>query len=200
MRIIVVGATGTIGSAVAGALSTQHEVVAVGNTRGELQVDLSSGKSIAALFEQTGPFDALVCAAGRAAFGGLRDVDEEGFRLSLLNKGLGQINLVRLGLDTVRDRGSFTLTSGVLSREPIPQSVAISPANAAVEAFVAAAALGMERGVRVNVVSPPWVAETLEQMGSDPSSGMPAAQVARAYLESVEGQRNGEVIDARALR
>ncbi len=200
MRVIVVGATGTIGSAVTKALSGQHEVVAVGNTRGELQVDLSSSETIAALFRETGPFDALVCAAGRAAFGGLHEVDEEGFRLSLLNKGLGQINLVRLGMNQVRDRGSFTLTSGVLSREPIPQSVAISPANAAVEAFVAAAALGMERGVRVNVVSPPWVAETLAQMGSDPASGMPAAQVARAYLESVEGQRNGKVIDAREFR
>jgi NAD(P)-dependent dehydrogenase (short-subunit alcohol dehydrogenase family) len=197
MRVIVVGATGTIGSAVVEALGEQHEVVGVSNSQGALRVDLSSTPSIEALYAETGPFDALVCAAGRAAFGTLDEVDEEGYRLSLLNKGLGQINLVRMGLQHVQDGGSFTLTSGVLCREPIPQSVAISPANAVVEAFVRAAALNLTRGVRINAVSPPWVRETLQKMGKDPTPGMPAARVAQAYVESIEGMRNGEVVDAR---
>lgn len=197
MRVIVVGATGTIGSAVVEALGEQHELLRVSNSQGALRVDLSSTSSIEALYAETGPFDALVCAAGKAAYGTLEEVDEEGFRLSLLNKGLGQINLVRLGLKHVQDGGSFTLTSGVLCREPIPQSVAISPANAVVEAFVRAAALSMDHGIRINAVSPPWVRETLQKMGKDPTPGMPAARVAQAYVESVEGMRNGEVIDAR---
>src|SRR3954470_11900000 len=100
----------------------------------------------------------------------------------------------------IRDGGSFTLTSGVLSQEPMRGSSAISLVNAGLEGFVRAAALEAPRGVRVNVVSPPWVSETLKAMGMDPSGGMPAAEVARAYVEAVTGSRNGEVIDARSFR
>jgi len=110
-----------------------------------------------------------VCAAGKAAFAGLEDLTDAGFELSVSNKLMGQVNLVRLGLARVRDGGSFTLTSGVLAAEPTPGSAAISLVNAGVEAFARAAALEMPRGTRINVVSPPWVAETLQAMGRDPS-------------------------------
>jgi len=43
-------------------------------------------------------------------------------------------------------------------------------------------------------VSPPWVRETLKQMGRDPLPGMPAAHVAKAYQKSVEETASGEVI------
>lgn len=197
MRICVVGGTGTIGSAVADALSDRHEVVRVGKTSGEHRVDLGSKESIEALYEAVGPVDAVASAAGLAAFGELDALSDDDFRLGLENKLMGQIDLVRVGLEHVNDGGSFTLVSGILSREPTPGSAAVSPANAGVEAFAGAAALEMPRGMRVNVVSPPWVAETLEELGRDPAAGMPADEVARAYLESVEGERNGEVFDAR---
>jgi NAD(P)-dependent dehydrogenase (short-subunit alcohol dehydrogenase family) len=112
---------------------------------------------------------------------------------------MGQINLVRVGLPYINDQGSFTLTSGVLAQQPIPGSAAISLVNAGLEGFVGAAALEATRGIRVNVVSPPWVSETLEAMGQDPSTGLPAAQVAPAYVESVESQRTGEILDARSF-
>jgi NAD(P)-dependent dehydrogenase (short-subunit alcohol dehydrogenase family) len=102
-------------------------------------------------------------------------------------------------MNFINDNGSFTLTSGVLASEPVPGSTAISLVNAGVEGFGRAAALEMPRGVRVNVVSPPWVSETLEAMGSDGSAGMPAAAVAKAYLASVEGHETGKVIDARTF-
>lgn len=197
MRVCVIGGTGTIGSAVADALEDRHEVVRVGHESGEHRVDLSSKDSVEELYGELGTLDAVVSAAGLASFGELDELTDEDFRLGLENKLMGQINVVRAGLDHVAEGGSFTLTSGVLAREPTPGSAAISPVNAGVEGFVLAAALEMPRGLRVNVVSPPWVAETLEQMGRDPSEGMPAADVARAYVESVEGSRNGEVLDAR---
>jgi NAD(P)-dependent dehydrogenase (short-subunit alcohol dehydrogenase family) len=197
MKVVVVGAGGTIGQAVVRALSARHEVVRVGRTRGDYQVDISSRDSIERLYEAIGDFDALVCAAGKAAFAGLEDLTDADFELSVSNKLMGQVNLVRLGLARVRDGGSFTLTSGVLAAEPTPGSAAISLVNAGVEAFTRAAALEMPRGTRINVVSPPWVAETLQAMGRDPSAGLPAARVAAAYVESVEGRRNGVVLDAR---
>ena len=71
--------------------------------------------------------------------------------------------------------------------------------NAELEGFVRAAALELKRGIRVNVVSPIWVKETQEAMGRDSSTGMPAAQVARAYVASVEGTMSGAVLDVRKI-
>ncbi|MFP4228879.1 MAG: short chain dehydrogenase [Salinivenus sp.] len=197
MDILVVGGTGTIGQAVVGALETDHHVVAAGHTSGDVQVDLADPASIERLYDEVGPVDAVLSCAGEAAFGALDELDDDEFALSLSNKLMGQVNLVRRGLDAVRDDGVITLTSGVLAQEPMEGSAAISLVNAGLEGFVRAAALEMPRGVRVNVVSPPWVSETLEAMGEDPSGGLPAADVARAYVASLEGDQNGEVIDAR---
>jgi NAD(P)-dependent dehydrogenase (short-subunit alcohol dehydrogenase family) len=199
MRVIVVGATGTIGRAVAAALEARHEVVRVGNTHGEVTVDIASADSIRAMYDRVGEFDALVSAAGRAAFKPLDQLTDADFDLSLSNKLMGQVNLVRLGLQRVRQGGSFTLTSGVLAREPMPGSGAISLVNSGLEGFAMAAALQMPRGARINVVSPPWVAETLQAMGRDPHGGMPAERVAAAYVAAVEGEENGSVLDARAF-
>lgn len=197
MRVMIVGASGTIGRAVAQVLSARHEIVRVGRTRGDYRVDLASKDSIERLYESVGPVDAVVSAAGLAKFASLETLTDADFQLSLSNKLMGQVNLVRVGLSRVRDRGSFTLTSGVLAEEPMPGSAAISLVNAGLNGFVRAAALEMPRGIRINAVSPPWVAETLVAMGRDGSSGMPAATVAAAYAESVEGRRSGEVLEAR---
>lgn len=196
MRVMVVGATGTIGRAVVAALGNQHEVISVGHRHGTEKVDLADPASIQALYRRLGQVDAVLSAAGQAAFGPLAELSDADFELSLRNKLLGQVNLVRYGLSHVRDGGSFTLTSGILSRQPMPGSAAVSLVNAALEGFVRAAALEMPRGMRINVVSPGWVAETLQAMGRDPSGGTPAAIVAQAYLRSLQGQQTGTVIEA----
>ena len=197
MKIVVIGATGTIGKAVVQALSPRHSIIQVGRSGGEYQVDLASKNSIQNLYEAIAPFDAVVSAAGEARFNPLETLSDEDFQFSLANKLMGQVNLVRVGLPYINDNGSFTLTSGVLTTEPMPGSAAISLVNAGLEGFMRAAALEAPRRIRVNVVSPPWVTETLAAMGRDVSRGMPAARVAAAYLEAVESQRTGEVLDAR---
>jgi NAD(P)-dependent dehydrogenase (short-subunit alcohol dehydrogenase family) len=200
MKIVLIGASGTIGQTVEKALSTRHQIVRVGRTKGELQVDLASTESIKRLFEKAKRFDAVVCAAGAARFAPLDKLTDEDFAFSLANKLMGQVNLVRLGLKHINDGGSFTLTSGVLANEPMPGSAAISLVNAGLEGFVRAAALELPRGIRVNVVSPPWVSETLKSMGKDPAAGMPAEQVAAAYVAAVEGQQTGQVFNARDFK
>ena len=196
MSILVVGGTGTIGSAVVEALG-DREVVVAGHTSGEVQVDLAAPQSIDRLYEAVGPVDAVVSCAGEAAFGELTELSDADFETSLSNKLMGQVNLVRRGLDAMADGGVFTLTTGVLAQEPMAGSAAISMVNAGLEGFVRAAALETPRGIRVNAVSPPWVDETLAAMGADYGPSLPAATVAEAYLASLDGTQNGAVIDAR---
>jgi len=196
MRVILIGATGTIGSAVRKLLSGRHEIIGVGRTTGDIRADIADPDALRALFAAAKPFDALVSAAGQGAFGPLADLNDDDFQLSLGSKLMGQVNLVRLGFPHIADGGSFTLTSGILSQHPSPGSAAISMVNAGVEAFARAAVLDLPRGIRVNVVSPPWVRETLERLGRDPEGGEAAASVARAYEASVEGEMSGQVIDA----
>lgn len=197
MKIIIIGATGTIGRAVVDLLSSDHDIVKVGFRGGDFQVDLASKDSIRKLFQDVDKFDAVVSAAGLAKFGNLDDLGDEDYLLGLTHKLMGQVNLVRIGQELINDNGSFTLTSGVLSLDPMPGSSSISMVNAGIEGFVRAAALETQRGIRVNAVSPIWVKETLEAMGKDSSEGMPSEQVALAYKESVEGNRSGEVLDVR---
>jgi NAD(P)-dependent dehydrogenase (short-subunit alcohol dehydrogenase family) len=198
MQIILIGASGTIGSAIDDALSPNHDLVRVGRTSGDRHADLSDPASIQSLYDEVGPFDAVVSAAGNAAFTPLRELSDDDFDLSLSSKLMGQVNLVRYGLPHISTDAnpSFTLVSGVLSQEPMPGSAAISMVNSGIEGFMRAAALEAE-DVRVNVVSPPWVSETLEAMGEDPSDGLPAATVAKAFVDSVESDVTGKVIDAR---
>jgi NAD(P)-dependent dehydrogenase (short-subunit alcohol dehydrogenase family) len=200
MRIIIIGAAGTIGKAVVEALAERHEIVRVGRRSGDHQVDIASRESIERFFAEVGSFDALVSAAGDARFGPLDSLTDEDFSFSLSNKLMGQVNLVRDGLQHVRDNGSFTLTSGLLAKYPAKGSAAITLVNAGLEGFARVAALEAPRGVRVNVVSPSWVSETLVAMGRDGSGGLPASTVARAYVESVESARTGEILDVRDFR
>jgi NAD(P)-dependent dehydrogenase (short-subunit alcohol dehydrogenase family) len=199
MRIIVVGATGTIGRAVVSALAGKgHDVVGVSSKSTPIAVDISDPRSIAAFYTRVGKVDAVISAAGSARFKPFAELADEDFAFSLRNKLMGQVNLVRFGLAHVNDGGSFTLTSGVLARTPMPGSGAISLVNAGLEGFTRAAALEAPRRIRVNIVSPPWVTETLAKFGMDTSIGLPAETVARAYVESVTGTQTGAVIDPRA--
>lgn len=194
MKILLIGATGTIGSAVAVALETSHQVLPVGHSNGELRADLADKGSLEALYEKVGSVDAVVCTAGNARLGLLGELTDEDIAFSLRHKLMGQVNLVRRGLPRLNEGGSFTLTSGVLAVRPIPGSTAASLTNAAIEGFARAAALEAPGGIRINVVSPPWISETLRAMGRSPAAGLPAADAARAYVEAVEGTLNGQVL------
>lgn len=196
IKILLIGATGTIGSAVADALETRHEVIRASHTRSPLTVDLADPNSIRHLYAKVGRVDAVVSAAGQAAFRPLLKLSDADYALGLNNKLMGQVNLVRSGLDAVAEKGSFTLTGGILSRQPMPGGAAISMVNAGLEGFVRGAALELPRGLRINAVVPGWVTETLVALKMDTSIGLPAVQVAQAYVKLVEGSMTGQNLDA----
>jgi len=196
MKVVVIGATGTIGSAVVRAIESRHEVIPVSFSKSAIKVDIADKSSIARMFEATGPVDALISAAGLAKFAPMADLSDADFAFCLNNKLMGQVNLVRVGADHINDNGSITVTSGILSRKPMPGSTAISLVNAALEGFGRAAALEMPRNIRINVVSPNWVIDTLKAYNMDPSIGTKVETVAQAFVRALEGSMTGEVIEA----
>lgn len=195
MKIILVGASGTIGQAIDRELRERHDIVRVGRNSGELQVDIADPASIRRLFEQTGPFDALISAAGNAHFGALEELTAKEFAVGLDDKLMGQINLVLIGREFANDGASFTLTSGVLSEDPIRYGAAVSTVNAALDGFVRAAAIELPRGLRINGVSPTILEESLPAYGPyfRGFKAVPAATVALAYAKSAEGRQTGQV-------
>jgi len=197
MRIIVIGGTGTIGKAVVTALGGTHEVIVVARTSSDHRVDITSVQSIGELFNGLGPIDAVVVTAGQAAYKPFAELEVEDFAFSLGSKLMGQVNIARIALPHIRDGGSITLTSGSFAREPVPNGAAISLVNAGLEGFVGAAALELPRGIRINVVSPPIVGDLRLDATNTKVERMPASDVARAYVESVEGTATGRVIDTR---
>ena len=200
MKIIVIG-TGVIGGAVARALEADHEVVTASRS-GATKVDITDVAALERLFGAASAsgggggdgLGAIVCCAGDAAFKTLDALTPADFEVGIRSKLMGQVNALLIGRRFLQAGGSITLTSGVLARRPMPGGAAVSMVNGGLESFVRAAALESGR-VRVNVVSPGWVTETMVAMGMDPAGGVPADVVARAYVEAVEGTRNGETIE-----
>jgi NAD(P)-dependent dehydrogenase (short-subunit alcohol dehydrogenase family) len=192
MKALVIGATGTIGMAVADALAAKHEVLRASRNGTELKVDISEPATIKGLFAKTGRVDAVVCCAGDARFGALDKLSDADFTYTLHNKLMGQVNLVRFGVDFVNDNGVFVLTSGIFSQKPMPGVPAIAIANGALESFARAAALDLPRGIRIVTIAPPFIKESAEKMGM--TAPFSAAENAKAYVAVVEGKGTGEVI------
>ena len=195
MKIIVVGASGTIGRAVSEELSQRHDVIRVGRTRGDYQVDITSQESVEALFAQTGEVDAIVSTTGNLHFGPLSTMTDSQFNLGLQDKLLGQIRLALVGQHFLGDGGSITLVSGIVAQEPIAQGVNATTVNAGLEGFVRATACELPRGIRINLISPTVLSESLAAYGDffPGFARVPAAAVAQAYRRSIEGVQTGRI-------
>ncbi|MBL7758390.1 MAG: short chain dehydrogenase [Sphingobacteriales bacterium] len=195
MKIILVGASGTLGRQVASALEKDHELIRVGSKSGDIQADITSPESIENLFKQTGSFDALVSTAGDAYFGPWKTMTDKEFRIGIDSKLMGQVNLVLIGQHFINPKGSFTLTAGVLSKDPVLSGSNASAANGAIEAFVRAAAIELENGVRINAVSPTVVENSPAYFPYFPGH-IPATmkEVEYGYLKSILGAGTGQVI------
>ena len=190
MKIIVIGASGTVGRAVAQELSQRHEVIHAGRTQGDYQVDITSQQSVESLFEKTGRVDAIVSATGNLFFGPLATMTDGDFNQGLQDKLLGQIRLALTGQHYLNDGGSITLISGIIA-----QGVNATTVNAGLEGFVRAAACELPRGIRINLISPTVLTESAAAYdGFFPGfASVPAASVAQAYRRSVEGIQSGRI-------
>lgn len=193
MKIILIGANGTIGSSIASALEKDHQLVKVGSKSGDLQFNINDPASIKSMYDTIGSFDALVCAAGDGYFGPFKNMTDADFRISVDGKLMSQVNLVLIGQHYIMPRGSFTLTSGSLADDPVPFAASVSAVNAAINGFVKGAAIELENNVRVNAVAPGVVEASPAYFPYFPGH-IPATmhQVAQAYVKSVLGAQTGK--------
>ncbi|MFY9885994.1 MAG: short chain dehydrogenase [Candidatus Cybelea sp.] len=194
MRILIVGANGTIGRAVAGELSKRHEIVTAGRSSGEHRANIADATSVRELYNRVGRIDAVACAAGNVHFGPLETMTAEQFDIGLRDKLMGQVNLVLAGREFVEPGGSFTLISGILSQDPIRYGASAAMVNGAIESFVRSAAIELSNR-RINAVSPTVLEESMEAYGPyfygfEP---VPVRRVALAYSKSIEGAQSGRV-------
>ena len=195
MKILLIGATGKLGTAVNKELAVRgHDVITVGRTAGDVRCDITDPSRTAELYRQVGRVDAVVSAAGEVPYRPIAAMTADDYQAAFTGKVSAQIELVRQGLPHVAERGSFTLITGVLAREPIPTGTAASMANGALEAFVRAAAIEIAPQ-RINAVSPNVFTESLaDYAGYFPGMvSVDLARVAQAYVRSVEGGQTGQI-------
>lgn len=198
MKIVIVGATGTMGRYLAGAFEKDHEIVSVGTSGGDIQADITSLKSIEHLFEEIGSFDALISTAGPSYVGPWKSMTDKEFRRGLEGKLMGQINLVLVGQHYINPGGSFTLIAGALTTDPQRNFANAAAANGAIEAFVRAAAIELDKGVRINAVSPTVIEDSPQYFPYFPGE-VPVTMRALEYgfRKSVFGAGTGQVITPR---
>ncbi len=196
MRILVIGGSGTIGRKVVAGLKGKHEVLTAGRKSGDVQVQIEDSGSIFSMYASIGKLDAVVSIAGEAKWASLADLSEEDYLYGLKNKLMGQVNLVRLGQEYLHSDGSFTLTSGILAEDPVVGTSSAAMINGALHGFVKAAALEMKDGIRINVVAPGLVEDSyLKFRDFFPGrNAVPMDRVVNAYIRSIEGRNNGEII------
>ena len=195
MKIIFVGATGTMGSYLAKSLEKEHEIIRAASKGSDIDVDITSVASIENMFKKVGPFDALVSTAGPTFVGPWAKLDDKTFRRGMEGKMMGQINLVLIGQRYINPKGSFTLITGALTHEPQKNFANASAANGAVEGFVRGASIELENGVRINAVSPTVIEDSPQYFPYFPGE-IPTTmkQLEYAFRKSLFGSVTGQVI------
>tara|TARA_R110002051_G_scaffold73137_8_gene132793 strand:- start:1842 stop:2444 length:603 start_codon:yes stop_codon:yes gene_type:complete len=196
MRILIIGGKGTIGKRVTSHFEKDNEILIAGRSSGYFKVDIANSESIKKMFEKTGKVDAIICIAGEAKWAKFDELAEEDYYIGLKSKLMGQVNLVRIGQHFLNPKGSITLTTGILADDPVVKTASAAMVNGGIHSFVQAAALEMENGIRVNVVSAGMVEDAYEKYkdyfpGHNP---IPMNKVVNGYVRSVKGMGNGEVI------
>ncbi|MEO9021595.1 MAG: short chain dehydrogenase [Ginsengibacter sp.] len=194
MKALVVGSNGTIGKQVTRLLKEKgYEVIGACRSTSPA-LDITNNSNIDTFYANLGEVDAIICAAGDAAFSLLNKVSDDEIQLSVNSKLLGQVNLVRKGLNNLRPGGVFVITGGILAYSPMPQTSLIAMVNAGLEGFARAVALELTEGRRIVIVHPAWVAETAAKVGMDPAPWPDAAKTAETYLKAIEKAKSGKPV------
>lgn len=193
MKVLLIGGTGVIGSAISSLLKQEHEVITVGRTNGDYQVDIMDSQTIEDLFKKVGPVDGIISTIGGAVMGPFQMQKEEDVTLAINSKLKAQIDIIRLGVHTVKDNGFIISTSGASGDILMPNSSLLTAANAGVEAYIRSLSVEPLRGIRINAVSPSVVKESIELLKLDFPGGVSAADTAKVYKMVMESDQTGRI-------
>lgn len=189
-KIIIVGSTGTIGQKVVKLLKNDYQVITINRSSGDYQADMQDADAMEEIFKIIGPFDGLIATSGYGKWGTMDEHSVQDYHDGLNSKLMGQVNLVIIGRKYANEGACFVLSSGILAQYPVEGGISLSMINAAIEAFVRGAALEM-KNMRINAVSPSFAKETMELMGMDSSTGVPAIEFAKLYKTAFENDNTG---------
>ena len=160
------------------------------------RVDITNEDSLRSLFTTIGAFDAVVNTVGFCEYAPFSAMTERQWRTTIDSKLIGQINIVRIGAEYIKDGGSFTLISGILAVKPIPFGIADATASGAIETFAKCVSHELSRGLRVNVINPTVLQESWPVYGEmmPGFQPVPGALVGKAFQRSVDGFITGQVL------
>jgi NAD(P)-dependent dehydrogenase (short-subunit alcohol dehydrogenase family) len=194
MKILIIGATGTIGKEITKLSMERGDTVIAASRKGEPSIDIDDPTSLDDYFSNAPSLDAIICVAGSASFGNFADLNEDQIKLGINSKLLGQVNLVKKGLQQLNPGGVIMLTGGMLAYAPWPGTSNVAMVNSGLEGFAKAVALELDHDKRVKIVHPPFIRETAEAMGMDATPWPTAKSVAETYLSNLKSQSNGTSI------
>lgn len=225
-KIVIIGGSAGIGLATAKALAgfgakiviasrskarLDAAAAQIGNGAVGHQLDVTDVRAIEAFFGTLGPFDHLATPAAAGAVGMFLEIDPAKVRAHIESKLWGQYFAARYGAPMLREGGSITFFSGVVSRKPLPGATTAALATGAIESFARVLALELAP-IRVNCVTPGIIAtdvwtEMLTEAGARDhltriGGALPVGRVGQAddvaraviYLMS-NGFATGSVVD-----
>lgn len=193
MKIIVIGGTGTIGAALVNLLRENHEVIAVGKNRGDFQVDVTDKQQLGRFFKEVGEIDGIISTLGEGKIVPFDDASEEEYFATLNSKLMNNIRIYHEGKRYIKNEGFIIFTSGLASTEPVYGGSPISVACAAIEAFVRSSAIENTNSIRLNVVSPAMVKETMVLFGMDGKNAISAQDTAKVFLQLINEGADGVI-------
>ncbi|WP_196889465.1 short chain dehydrogenase [Aureivirga sp. CE67] len=194
MRILVIGGTGIVGTGIVNLLKEKHEVISVGHTRGDFQVDVKDEESIKELFEKVGEIDGIISTVGDGEMAPVLELKQKDFQFALETKLYGNVNIYKAAKKYLKENSFIIFTSGIVRSVGMPNTATLAVACSSVDALVRTLALE-ESDLRINAVSPAYVKETMELFGLDSFNGISAHDTAKVYEYIIENEMHGEIVD-----
>jgi NAD(P)-dependent dehydrogenase (short-subunit alcohol dehydrogenase family) len=195
MKILVIGGTGTLGSALVSTLKENHEVISVGRTKGDYQVNIEDKASLEKLLGEIGEVDGIISTCGDGRMAPFQTQSDNDIDLAINSKLRGQLDIIRLGVHTVKENGFILITTGTASLNYMPGASSITMANTALEGYVKAIHVEPYKGIRINAVSPYFIKETCELFNLDVPNAIPAVDTASVYVDMIGSPESGTIVD-----
>jgi len=196
MRILIVGAGGAIGSYLNDKFSKTHEIIPASRNSREYKLDIEDSGSIENFFNNVKNIDAIICCAGETKWDDFDQLKEQDYFAGIKSKLMGQVNLTRIGSKFINRPGSITLTSGILSEDPVKGSSIASMVNGGIQSFVLAASQEIDTAIRLNVVCPGLIQASAKKYGAFFPGHQPISmeKLFLGYQKCLEGGIQGQIV------